>query len=71
MTIANKITLSRIALIPVALILLFVPGLQTEIRGFFQITIAQLVFSMQYLDSIFQQAPSYPILPMQQRHRPV
>ncbi len=44
MTIANKITLSRIALIPVSLILLFVPSLQTEIPGFFQITIAQLVF---------------------------
>lgn len=44
MTIANKITLSRIALIPVSLILLFVPSLQAEIRGFFQITIAQLVF---------------------------
>lgn len=44
MTIANKITLSRITLIPVALILLFVPSLQTKIRGFFQITIAQLVF---------------------------
>lgn len=44
MTIANKITLSRITLIPVALILLFVPSLQAEIRGFFQITIAQLVF---------------------------
>lgn len=44
MTIANKITLSRIALIPVSLILLFVPSLQVEIRGFFQITIAQLVF---------------------------
>lgn len=44
MTIANKITLSRIALIPVSLILLFVPRLQAEIRGFFQITIAQLVF---------------------------
>ena len=49
MTIANKITLSRIALIPVALILLFVPGLQTEIRGFFQITIAQLVFSILFI----------------------
>ncbi len=44
MTIANKITLSRIALIPVSLILLFVPSLQAEIPGFFQITIAQLVF---------------------------
>lgn len=44
MTIANKITLSRITLIPAALILLFVPSLQAEIRGFFQITIAQLVF---------------------------
>ncbi len=44
MTIANKITLSRIALIPVSLILLFIPSLQAEIRGFFQITIAQLVF---------------------------
>ena len=46
MTIANKITLSRIALIPVSLILLFVPILQAEIPGFFQITIAQLVFLM-------------------------
>ena len=44
MTIANKITLSRIALIPVSLILLFVPSLQAEIPSFFQITIAQLVF---------------------------
>lgn len=44
MTIANKITLSRITLIPVSLILLFVPSLQAEIRGFFQITVAQLVF---------------------------
>ena len=49
MTIANKITLSRIALIPVALILLFVPSLRTEIRGFFQITIAQLVFSILFI----------------------
>ncbi len=49
MTIANKITLSRIALIPVALILLFVPSLQTEIRGFFQITIVQLVFSILFI----------------------
>lgn len=49
MTIANKITLSRIALIPVALILLFVPSLQTEIHGFFQITIVQLVFSIFFI----------------------
>ena len=49
MTIANKITLSRIALIPVALILLSVPSLRTEIRGFFQITIAQLVFSILFI----------------------
>lgn len=49
MTIANKITLSRIALIPVALILLFVPSLRTEIRGFFQITIVQLVFSILFI----------------------
>ncbi len=49
MTIANKITLSRIALIQVALILLFVPSLWTEIRGFFQITIAQLVFSILFI----------------------
>ena len=49
MTIANKITLSRITLIPVAFILLFVPSLQTEIRGFFQITIAQLVFSILFI----------------------
>lgn len=49
MTIANKITLSRITLIPVALILLFVPSLQTEIRGFFQITVAQLVFSIFFI----------------------
>lgn len=49
MTIANKITLSRIALIPVALILLFVPSLRAEIRGFFQITIAQLVFSILFI----------------------
>lgn len=49
MTIANKITLSRIALIPVTLILLFVPSLRTEIRGFFQITIVQLVFSILFI----------------------
>lgn len=49
MTIANKITLSRITLIPVALILLFVPSLRTEIRGFFQITIVQLVFSILFI----------------------
>lgn len=49
MTIANKITLSRIALIPVALILLFIPQLQTEISGFFQITIAQLTFSILFI----------------------
>lgn len=49
MTIANKITLSRIALIPVSLILFFVPSLQAEVPGFFQITIAQLVFSILFI----------------------
>ena len=53
MTIANKITLSRIALIPVSLILLFVPSLQAEIRGFFQITIAQLVFLLLFCIASF------------------
>lgn len=53
MTIANKITLSRIALIPVALILLFIPQLQAEINGFFQITIAQLVFTILFIIASF------------------
>lgn len=53
MTIANKITLSRIALIPVSLILLFIPQLQAEISGFFQITIAQLTFSILFIIASF------------------
>lgn len=53
MTIANKITLSRIALIPVSVILLFIPQLTKPISGFFQITIAQLCFTILFILASF------------------
>ena len=53
MTIANKITLSRIALIPVSVILLFIPQLNTPISGFFEITIAQLIFTVLFAIASF------------------
>ena len=53
MTIANKITLSRIALIPVSVILLFIPQLNKPISGFFEITIAQLIFTVLFILASF------------------
>lgn len=44
MTISNKITLSRIFLIPIMIIILFIPGLEKEL--FLKITISQLIFTI-------------------------
>lgn len=42
MTISNRITLSRIFLIPIMIIILFIPGLEKKL--FLQISISQLIF---------------------------
>lgn len=51
MTISNKITLSRIFLIPIMIIILFIPGLEKEL--FLKITISQLIFTILFFLASF------------------
>lgn len=51
MTISNKITLLRILLIPLMIIILFIPGLEKE--TFLKITISQLIFTILFIIASF------------------